>query len=88
MIIPMISFGDVLLSRPGGKEAFLAGKSYLFSVPDPDEAIVLDFKNIKVLTPSWADEFITGLKTLYSNRLEVLNADSPAVKASLDMVFH
>jgi hypothetical protein len=86
MIISMIKFGDMLISRPAGREAFLAGKSYLFSAPVENESIVLDFKSIKVLTPSWADEFISGIKALYSNRLEVSNVDSPAVKASLDMV--
>jgi len=86
MIISMIKFGDVLLSRPAGREAFLAGKSYLFSAPAKDEPIILDFKDIKVLAPSWADEFISGIKALYSNRLEASNVDSPAVKASLDMV--
>lgn len=83
MTIRMIDFGDVLISRPAGREAFLAGKSYLFSAPATDEPIVLDFKDIKVLAPSWADEFISGIRSLYSNRIEAANADSPAVKASL-----
>jgi hypothetical protein len=55
-----------------------------FSIPG--FLAILDFKNIKVLAPSWADEFITGIKAAYSNQIEVANIESPAVKAVLEVV--
>jgi hypothetical protein len=86
MIVAMIEFGDILISRPSGREAFLAARSYLFRDTPDQDSIILDFKDVKVLAPSWGDEFITGLKSLYRNRIEVANIDSPAVKAALKVV--
>jgi len=31
---------------------------------------ILDFNDVKVLAPSWADEFITGIKKEYKNTLQ------------------
>jgi len=52
MNIAMSSFGDVLLSRPSGKEAFLGAKAYIFNDIPSNEPIILDFSEIKLLTPS------------------------------------
>lgn len=82
----MIKFGDILISRPAGRESFLAAKSYLFTQTSGDEHIVLDFKDVKVLAPSWGDEFITVLKSLYKNNIEASNIESPAVEAALRVV--
>lgn len=82
MIISMINFRDILISRPAGRDAFLVGKSYIFSNPPLNESIILDFKKIKVLASSWGDEFINGLRSLYSNTIEAINVDSLAVKAA------
>jgi hypothetical protein len=82
----MIKFGDILISRPAGREAFLAARSYLFKDTPAGDSIILDFKDVKVLAPSWGDEFVTGLKSLYPNRIEAANIDSPAVKAALKVV--
>ncbi len=79
-------FGDVLVSRPAGKEAFLMAKSYLFDSLKKDEPINLDFNNVKVLTPSWADEFITGIKNNYKNEINYLNTQNESVSASLRTV--
>ncbi len=86
MIISMVKFGDILISRPAGRESFLAAKSYIFTETSEHEPIVLDFKDVKVLAPSWGDEFITGLKSLYKNRIEASNIESPAVEATLRVV--
>ncbi|MDP2791549.1 MAG: DUF4325 domain-containing protein [Rectinemataceae bacterium] len=86
MTVSMIKFGDILISRPAGREAFLAGASYVFKDAPENDEIILDFKGVKVLAPSWGDEFITGLKTVYKNHVAVTNADSPAVRAALKYV--
>lgn len=86
MIVSMIKFGDILISRPAGRESFLAAKSCLFTKPSEDEPFVLDFKVVKVLAPSWGDEFVTGLKSLYNNYIEASNIESPAVEAVLQVI--
>ena len=47
---------------------------------------ILDFDGIKVLAPSWADEFISGIKSEYSNSLQYINTENPSVKATLKAV--
>jgi len=85
MLVKIINFGDVLMSRPAGREAFMMAKAYVFKNIDNDE-IILDFDNVKVLAPSWADEFITGIKSNYSNSIQYINTENPSVKASLETV--
>jgi hypothetical protein len=84
--VKIVNFGDILISRPSGREAFLMAKAYVFKGAQPGDAIILDFSEVKVLTPSWADEFITGLKTNYENPLEFINTENPSVKASLKTI--
>jgi Fe-S cluster assembly iron-binding protein IscA len=86
MVINVNNFGDILLSRPAGREAFLMAKAYVFKELKNNDDIILDFDKIKVLTPSWADEFITGIKTEYTNTVQYLNTENPSVKASLKAI--
>jgi len=86
MKVDIINFGDVLISRPAGREAFLMAKAYVFREIKENDDIILDFNGIKVLTPSWADEFISGIKSEYSNNMQYLNTENPSVKASLKAI--
>jgi Fe-S cluster assembly iron-binding protein IscA len=86
MVVDINNFGDILLSRPAGREAFLMAKAYVFKELKNNDDIILDFDKIKVLTPSWADEFITGIKTEYANTVQYLNTENPSVKASLKTI--
>lgn len=86
MTLAIDKFGQILMSRPAGKEAFLMAKAYILDSLKPSEVLSLDFANVKVLAPSWADEFITGLKTNYKNKIEYLNTDNESVSASLKTV--
>ena len=86
MVISIHNFGDVLLSRPAGREAFLMAKAYVFKEIKNNDDIILDFDKIKVLTPSWADEFISGIKAEYTNTVQYLNTENPSVKASLKTI--
>lgn len=88
MHIKIENFGDILISRPAGKEAFLGAKAYIFKPIKNTDSIVLDFEGVKVLTPSWADEFISGIKNSYSNKIEFINTDNPSVQASLKTVLN
>ena len=86
MVIEMSNFGDILMSRPAGRESFLMAKAYVFKDIKEDDDIILDFDGIKVLAPSWADEFITGIISEYKSKLQFINTENPSVKASLKTV--
>jgi hypothetical protein len=58
----------------------------VFNELKPGDDIILDFNEVKVLTPSWADEFITGIKSTYTNNLQYINTENPSVQASLKTV--
>jgi hypothetical protein len=88
MVVSMINFGDVLISRPAGREAFLMAKAYVFNEIKDNDDITLDFNEVKVLAPSWADEFISGVKSTYANNVQYVNTENPSVKASLKTVTH
>ena len=85
MRITMKKFGAILVSRPAGREAFLAAQAYLLP-PSSTEAIELDFEGVKVLAPSWADEFITALKKNYKNPIQILPTKNSSVIESLKML--
>ena len=51
MNLSVSKFGEVLMSRPAGKEAFAMANAYIFSVLKPEEKIELDFEGVNVLTP-------------------------------------
>jgi len=62
----MIKFGSILNSRPAGREAVLRAKQILNGFTDNE--VQLDFSSVEVLTPSFADEFIKGLKNEYLDK--------------------
>lgn len=86
MVLDVHNFGDVLMSRPAGKEAFAMAKAYIIKPLNENEIISLDFKNVKVLAPSWADEFVTNLKKEFKNPIEFLNTENESVSQSLKYV--
>jgi len=86
MTVKICNFGDVLMSRPAGREAFLMAKAYVFKGIKRNDEIILDFDEVKVLAPSWADEFISGVKAEYSDAIQYINTENPSVKASLKAV--
>lgn len=86
MTLAISKFGEILMSRPAGKDAFLMAKAYILNTLTQNDEITLDFANVKVLTPSWADEFITGLKSNYSNKIIFINTTNESVDASLKTV--
>ena len=86
MVIKISNFGDVLMSRPAGREAFLMAKAYIFKEAKKNDDIILDFDEVKVLAPSWADEFISGIKKDYSDAIQYINTENPSVRASLKAI--
>jgi hypothetical protein len=83
MRIEMSKIGRKLDSRPSGREAFLALQPTLRSLKD-DDTLVLDFSNVDLLTPSFADEFVTPLIERYGNRVQLTQTHGNAsVRESL-----
>lgn len=85
MKIEVKKFGEILTSRTEGREAFLVSRAYL-KPAQKDEPIELDFDGVKVLAPSWADEFISGLRSEYGDRVVCLPSSNPSVVASLQII--
>ncbi|OGM76192.1 hypothetical protein A2188_00265 [Candidatus Woesebacteria bacterium RIFOXYA1_FULL_43_9] len=85
MIIQLEKFGKTLVSRPSGKEAWLAFQPVLNGASTGDE-IVVDFAGVVVLTPSWADEFLTPLYQRFHDRIKLHNLDNPSVVATLSIL--
>lgn len=60
--VEMKKFGVILNGRPSAKEAVARVRQI---VNGSGEDIRLDFSDVEVLTPSFADEFAQGLKNIY-----------------------
>jgi len=85
MNIQLKKFGITLVSRPAGKEAWLAFQPVLKGML-PDEKITVDFDGVVVLTPSWADEFLTPLRNNFKEKVELININNPSVEATLSIL--
>jgi hypothetical protein len=82
MKIEIKKYGDKLVSRPSGREAFMAMESYLLKDLPKDEPVEIDFSGVKALTPSWADEVITKIAERFKN-VKLLNTENATVQATL-----
>jgi len=85
MRILIRKFGTILVSRPTGKEAYLAFQPILQGLGS-DEAVIVDFDKVMVLTPSWADEFLTPLVEKYKKRVELVNTSNSSVIETLKIL--
>lgn len=85
MLIAIKKFGTTLVSRPSGKEAFLAFQPILNTLKDY-EPVEIDFEGVIAMGPSWADEFLTPLFSRYGKRVQLLNTDNPSVQATLQIL--
>ncbi|HLC70299.1 MAG TPA: DUF4325 domain-containing protein [Patescibacteria group bacterium] len=86
MRIELKKFGNILTSRPAGKDAWSSAQAYILSDLNSVENIEVDFSGLAVLSPSWADEFLTPLKSKYTDRVKFLPSDNPTVKATLEII--
>lgn len=80
MRIELKKFGDVLTSRPAGREAFAAIRPTLNTT---ESRIEIDFSGVISLAPSWADEFFRALEDIYGDGVTYMPSDNPSVKATL-----
>jgi len=85
MKVEVKKFGDILTSRPAGREAGLAIKAYF--KPAPGESVELDFDGILAVGPSWLDEVLTVLREAYGKeRVVCLPSDNASVIESLKVI--
>jgi len=79
MRLEIKKFGKILNSRSAGKEAVLRVKQIVNGYKDINE-IVLDFNGVEIMSPSFADEFVNGIKREYEDReIKIENAESNPV---------
>lgn len=85
MIIYIEKFGDILLSRPSGKEALLAFSPNFNNISEK-EKIYINFDGISTFCPSWGDEFLTALYRRFGNRLILKKSSNASVNATIEML--
>jgi len=86
MHIQLNKFGNTLSSRTAGREAWLAIQPILQGIA-LNEKIEVDFTGVGVLTPSWADEFITPLIKKFTYSQVILGASqNPSINATIDLL--
>ena len=86
MKLELKRFGSVLSSRPAAKEAWLSTQAYILDKITPSEKIEVDFVGVDVLTPSWADEFLSSLMKKYPGQVFLLPSDNKSVRLSLEFI--
>ena len=85
MKILLKKYGQILTSRPAGREAALAMKTT--ARPADDEAIELDFEGVLSVGPSWLDEVLAALRAEYGKaRVVCLPTKNPSVIESLRVI--
>ena len=73
------------MSRPAGREAFLAFSPVLNEIKE-DESVLVDFEGVVAFSPSWGAEFLVPLAKKFGNRVEFSNTENPSVKATLELL--
>jgi len=85
MKVEVRKFGEILTSRPSGREAGLAMKAYF--KPGAGDRIELDFSGVLALGPSWLDEVLTILRGEYGKeRVICLPSENTSVIESLKII--
>jgi len=85
MKIELKRYGDILNSRPAGRDAALAMKAY--QKPAAGEIIELDFDGVLSVGPSWLDEVLSALRAEYGReRVVCLPSKNASVIESLRVI--
>lgn len=86
MRIELKKFGNILISRSAGREAFAAFQASLNSIPQ-GENLEIDFTGVITFSPSWGDEFLSPLQKQFGDNLVLTNiANNPSVIESLKII--
>jgi len=85
MKLQLVKFGETLISRELGSEAFKAFQPTLREL-SKEEELEIDFSGVLTLSPSWADEFLSPLLKIIGDRLVLLSSDNLSVLATLKIL--
>ncbi|MDP3935149.1 MAG: DUF4325 domain-containing protein [Candidatus Giovannonibacteria bacterium] len=85
MRIQLSKFGNILISRQAGREAFAALQSQINTIQN-NENLEVDFEGVIIFSPSWADEFLSPLLKQFQDRLILINLTNPSVIATLELL--
>ncbi len=80
--IHLKKFGNVLVGRPNGQEAFNAIRPQL----NKDLPVQIDFDDVLTVNPSWLDEFITRLADFNYGKVELLPTNNASVRIALPVI--
>ncbi len=87
MQLKIKKFGNMLISRPEGRDAALVILNQFIKNLNNDEIVELDFEGVLVLTPSWLDEVVQAILTKTTKeKIKYLNTSNSSVAASVEMV--
>ncbi len=88
MILELKKFGKILNNRSTGREAVLRARQIVNGEKDTLDDLILDFSEVDVVTPSFADEFIAGLKAQYPQKqIKIQGAEgNPVLQEVLHLV--
>ena len=76
MKIEMKKFGLILNSRSAGREAVLRVRQIANGISNT--GLIFDLTGVEVLTPSFADEFFTGITEAYKDKHITINIEGYA----------
>jgi hypothetical protein len=82
MKIELKKFGNILNSRPAGKDAYSGFLSELSKVAE-SEIVEVDFAEVVSFAPSWGDEFLSPLLEKFGDRLKLTNTRNSSVVLTL-----
>lgn len=85
MRIEIQKFGDVLTSRQAGREAYAAFSPRVKNIKK-GENLMVDFAGVSVLSPSWADEFLTPLLERFGSRLKLIPSQNLSVQLTIKTI--
>ncbi len=80
--IQLKKFGNILVSRSDGLEAFKAILPQL----DPNTLVEIDFSDVLTVTPSWLDEFLIRLTDFNNGKVDLLPTNNPSVLITLPVL--
>jgi len=80
--IHLKKFGNVLVGRPNGQEAFNAIRPQL----NEDLPVQINFDDVLTVNPSWLDEFITRLADFNHGKVELLPTNNASVRIALPVI--
>lgn len=85
MEIKLVKFGNTLVFRDRGREAFAAFEPEIKNISN-SEGLTIDFAEVLTFSPSWGDEFLAPLFAKFGDKLVLKNTSNSSVKATIDIL--